>query len=44
MATETTNYKLKKPAQGDYYNVDDFNGNFNIVDEELKNIPTPSLG
>lgn len=37
MATNTENYKLKKPAQDDFYNVDDFNDNMDIIDAELKN-------
>ena len=36
MSTKTTNYNLTKPAQTDYYNVDDFNNNFDIIDTELK--------
>lgn len=37
MATQTTNYKLKKPDQSDFYDVKDFNDNMDIVDKELKN-------
>lgn len=37
MATNTTNYNLKKPAQSDFYNVEDFNGNMDIIDEALNN-------
>jgi trimeric autotransporter adhesin len=33
---ETTNFKLKKPASEDYYNVQDFNDNMDILDEEVK--------
>lgn len=36
MATETTNYGLKKPAQTDAYNVDDFNDNMDKIDAALK--------
>ena len=36
MATNTTNYNLKKPAQDDFYNVDDFNNNADIIDTQLK--------
>ncbi|MCI1958582.1 MAG: hypothetical protein LKJ25_03040 [Clostridia bacterium] len=36
MATNTTNYNLKKPAQDDFYNVDDFNDNADIIDTQLK--------
>lgn len=32
----TENYNLKKPAQGDFYDVNDFNGNVDIIDAELK--------
>ena len=40
MATYTPNYNLKKPAQTDYYDVDDFNGNADILDEKIKSIET----
>ena len=33
---ETQNYSLKKPAPEDFYNVEDFNGNFDIIDQELQ--------
>ncbi|WOO35415.1 hypothetical protein R2R35_16635 [Anaerocolumna sp. AGMB13020] len=33
---ETTNFKLKKPASEDYYNVQDFNDNMDILDEKVK--------
>lgn len=33
MATNTTNLNLKKPAQEDFYNVDDFNENFQKIDD-----------
>lgn len=32
----TTNYGLNKPAQADFYNVEDFNENADILDEEMK--------
>jgi hypothetical protein len=35
MATFTDNYDLKKPDQSEYYNVDDFNGNMDILDTVL---------
>lgn len=38
MALYTPNYNLKKPAQSDFYNVDDFNGNADILDVKLKEI------
>lgn len=31
----TTNYGLKKPAGSDYYNIEDFNGNADILDAAL---------
>jgi len=34
----TPNYGLKKPEQDDFYNVEDFNDNADIVDEELKEL------
>ena len=36
MAEYTENYNLKKPAQEDFYNVEDFNNNADIVDSQLK--------
>lgn len=36
MATQTTNYKLTKPAQNEYYNVDVFNENCDIIDAAIK--------
>ena len=36
MAEYTENYNLKKPAQEDFYNVDDFNNNADIIDSQLK--------
>lgn len=36
MANYTPNFNLKKPDQKDFYNVDDFNGNADIVDAALK--------
>ena len=38
MSTNTNNYKLIKPAQEDFYNVDDFNNNADIIDSQLKAI------
>lgn len=35
--TETKNYKLKKPAPEDFYNIDDHNSNMDIIDETLGN-------
>lgn len=34
---KTTNYNLAKPDQEDFYNVDDFNGNMDIIDQALGN-------
>ncbi len=36
MSSKTMNYNLTKPAQSDFYNVDDFNDNADIIDTELK--------
>lgn len=36
MATNTEHYNLIKPGQDDFYNVDDFNGNADIVDGVLQ--------
>lgn len=36
MADYTKNFQLKKPAQGDFYNVEDQNGNMDIIDEALQ--------
>ena len=33
MATETTNLGLKKPDTDDFYNVNDFNYNADVIDE-----------
>lgn len=33
---ETINFKLKKPEQQDFYNVDDFNSNADIIDAAIK--------
>lgn len=34
----TPNYNFKKPDQTDSYNVDDFNGNMDILDTKVKDI------
>jgi hypothetical protein len=39
MAAYTTNYNLKKPADSDFINIADLNGNADIIDEELKKRP-----
>ncbi len=38
MATNTTNYNLIKPGQDDFYDIDDFNQNADIIDAVLKNV------
>ena len=38
MATNTPNYKLKKPDPSDFYNIADFNDNADIIDAQLKSI------
>lgn len=35
---ETNNLKLKKPAQSDFYNIDDFNYNSDVIDEAIDKI------
>lgn len=35
MSTKTTNLNLIKPAQNDFYNVDDFNNNMDKIDEAI---------
>ena len=45
MATYTTNYNLKKPADSDFVNIADLNGNADIIDIELgKKAPAPIIG
>lgn len=36
MADYTPNYHLIKPAQEDYVNIEDINGNMDILDQKLK--------
>ncbi|MBQ9733334.1 MAG: hypothetical protein IJV74_03765 [Clostridia bacterium] len=36
MATETTNYKLKKPGASDYYDIEIHNSNMELIDALLK--------
>ena len=38
MPNYTTNYNLKKPLQEEFYNIDDHNGNMDIIDEKLKEL------
>ncbi|WP_343101360.1 hypothetical protein [Romboutsia sp. MSSM.1001216sp_RTP31141st1_G3_RTP31141_220114] len=35
---ETSNLKLRQPAQSDFYNVDDFNLNSEIIDKEISKL------
>ena len=36
MATRTTNYRLTKPEQTDLVDIDELNGNFDIIDRQMK--------
>lgn len=38
MGSKTTNYNLNKPAQNDFYNIDDHNQNMDIIDGGMKSI------
>jgi len=38
MATNTTNYNLIKPEESDFYNINDFNTNADLIDAALKSI------
>ncbi len=38
MATNTTNYRLTKPDESDFYNITDFNGNADIIDELIHDL------
>ena len=38
MSTNTTNYNLKKPSGNDFFDINDFNDNADIIDEEIKNV------
>lgn len=40
MPDYTPNYKLKKPLEDDFYNIDDLNHNSDIIDTELDKIDT----
>lgn len=45
MVDKTTNYNLNKPTPEDFYNIQDFNENADIIDTELKrlsDVPAPS--
>ncbi|MGN6713436.1 MAG: hypothetical protein ACTHKA_17620, partial [Anaerocolumna jejuensis] len=41
---QTTNYNLKKPAPEDFYSVEDFNGNMDILDAEIKEAQDSATG
>ena len=43
MATNTTNYRFKKPDESDFYDVVDQNKNWDLADEALKNLDTPTF-
>lgn len=43
MATNTTNYGFKKPDESDFYDVADQNKNWDLADETLKNLDTPTF-
>lgn len=43
MATNTTNYDFKKPDESDFYDVADQNKNWDLADEALKNLDTPTF-
>ena len=43
MATNTTNYGFKKPDESDFYDVADQNKNWDLADEALKNLDTPTF-
>ncbi len=36
MGSNTTNYGLIKPSENDYYNIEDFNKNSDVIDSEIK--------
>jgi len=38
MPNYTANYRLKKPLANEYYNIEDFNENADIIDQKLKEI------
>lgn len=43
MATNTKNFKFKKPDESDFYDVQDQNGNWDMADEELEKLNTPTF-
>lgn len=38
MATKTTNYQFTKPEEDDFYNIEEANENWDLVDQELKKL------
>ncbi len=44
MAVNTVNYNLKKPSQEDFYNIEDHNGNMDIIDTQIKKIESELEG
>lgn len=44
MAVNTANYNLKKPSQEDFYNIEDHNGNMDIIDTQIKRVETELEG
>ncbi len=44
MAKNTSNYNLKKPSPEDFYNVEDQNGNMDIIDQELERLNEDKAG
>ena len=43
MATNTTNYGFKKPDESDFYDVNDQNNNWDLADDALKELDTPTF-
>ena len=43
MATNTKNFKFKKPDESDFYDVQDQNGNWDMADEELEKLNAPTF-
>ncbi|MBO8435126.1 MAG: phage tail protein, partial [Tyzzerella sp.] len=38
MANYTENFRLKKPEPEDFYDIEDFNGNMDILDSKVKSL------
>lgn len=43
MATNTKNFNFKKPDESDFYSIQDQNGNWDLVDEELQKLNEPAF-